>query len=243
MESALQDHHRDDAGDKRRSLRFMIFNVMAHDAGVQSIVFHGLRDPVNLVSVGNDAKLNILDIQDPFVPMTIFRLRSIIYCVVWPGHCQKISFVDGDLMGKEANMQDCQDFKSGQHFAECSGMMMCMAASEQHVYITHGTSDGFVKFHNSYTQRIRGVPKIQPVVYKLIYHEETDTYRYIDGLEPIAIKKKGNNTDMVNFVLDHNISINQVCWNHNSKTSAWMASAGSNGLCRLDFIGVGEDWD
>ncbi|ORZ25648.1 WD40-repeat-containing domain protein [Absidia repens] len=242
MTKALENDQQENARDIRRSTRFMIFNVIIHDAGVQAIAWHGMNDPVNIASGGNDGKLTCLDSRDPYIPMNLIRTRSIQPCVVWPGHRHKILYADADLMLKDLETQDCKDFKSGSNFAACSGFTLSMAASEQHSYIVFGSSAGYVRTFNTLAKKVKAKARIQNVIFRLIYHEDTKVYRYVDGLQPESIDT-AKAMPSLNRVLHHNMSISKVCWNPNSLTSAWIASAGPNGLCRLDFVGAGKDWD
>ncbi|KAI8332065.1 hypothetical protein BC941DRAFT_437408 [Chlamydoabsidia padenii] len=204
MASALTSEQ---AMNQQQSIRFMIFNAPIHDAGVQSIVWHGIDDPVNLISTGNDGKFIGLDIRDPFIPITFSRQRAIQYDAMWSGHRNKIMFVDGDLILKEFFSQDCKNFKSGN--VNAAGTFMSMACSEQHSFIVLGSSDGFLKLVNTLIKRVKGKAKLQKILYKLIYNEKDNVYRYVDGLQPQSVDDT-KAMSPANTALDYNITINRV---------------------------------
>lgn len=75
IEAALQCNNTvDDGGILQK--KYMMFNSVVHDSGIRVIAWHGLDDPVNFASVGNDGQFMILDINDPFVPMLMQRTRG-----------------------------------------------------------------------------------------------------------------------------------------------------------------------
>ncbi|KAI9301600.1 hypothetical protein BJ944DRAFT_1784 [Cunninghamella echinulata] len=136
--------------------KYMLFNNLVHDAGVQEIEWHGINDPVNFASIGNDGRFLFINIEDPFVPILFWRHRSIQYSLTWPGYRNRIYFSDSDLKVRERSVDDCTEFKQGQFYTEGRGYCFSIASSEVHSFIIHGSSDGFVSFNNVYVQRIRG---------------------------------------------------------------------------------------
>ncbi|CAO3643353.1 unnamed protein product [Cunninghamella blakesleeana] len=240
MEAALHYNNTDNA-DNRLQKKFMIFNNTVHDSGVRRIAWHGWDDPVNFASAGNDGQIFIVDINDPFVPILIQRARSIQYAVCWPGHRNRMYITEGETTIKEISVNDCTEFKQGQYYAACKGSCYCISACESHCFIVHCSSDGFVTFHNAWSQRIRGVLKSQPTVYQLNYNEQNHKYKYLDGFKPLGFDE-AKALPLESCLYHPLASINKVCFNPNHDTSSWIASGGNNGLCRIDFLGLGKDW-
>lgn len=170
---ALTTEHETHARDQHRSVIFMQSNTPVHDAGVQSIVWHGIEDPVNFVSTSNDGKLNALDIRDPSVPINLAKTRGkdgagkrptphlcfytvIQYDAIWAGYRNKVMFVDGDLNFKEFSPQDCKGFKSSNVISFVTGPFASIASSEQHSFLALSSLDGILKLINSYIAKIKG---------------------------------------------------------------------------------------
>ncbi|CAO3645311.1 unnamed protein product [Cunninghamella echinulata] len=238
MEAAFQENTTDDHVLPKK---YMLFNNLVHDAGVQEIEWHGINDPVNFASIGNDGRFLFINIEDPFVPILFWRHRSIQYSLTWPGYRNRIYFSDSDLKVRERSVDDCIEFKQGQFYTEGRGYCFSIASSEVHSFIIHGSSDGFVSFNNVYVQRIRGTLKAQSVVYQLTYDDNTKSYKFIDGLKPLTFEES-KALPMESFMYHPRISINKVCFNPNYDFSSWVASGGNNGLCRIDFLGLGNEW-
>ena len=61
--------------------KHMLSIAYIHDSCVRSIVWHGLENPVNCATSGNDGRLLIWDYRDPQVPMLLLRNRSKIMMI------------------------------------------------------------------------------------------------------------------------------------------------------------------
>ncbi|KAF7723090.1 hypothetical protein EC973_002374 [Apophysomyces ossiformis] len=235
MDSALHSNTEQFEGSLR-------CNIRAHDSAVRSIAWHGVQDPVNIVSTGNDGALNVHDIRDPFVTMSLLRSRGFLYTCTWPGITDMLLYVDGENMCRTMRTTDGPETGATIKTFDSLGFVWSLSSSLQHTFTAAGTVDGWVKMLNTLQKRKKSGLAVQQILYKLQYDSASNEFRYVDGITPEYWEKNKQDVTYEPFV-DMKLNIQRIAWNNNRRTSGWVASAASAGLCRIEFVGRGPGWE
>ncbi|KAI9486287.1 MAG: hypothetical protein EXX96DRAFT_548476 [Benjaminiella poitrasii] len=238
MEAALRNTS--DNNDMPRN-RHLIFSCIPFDASVRSISWNGHDNPDKLVAGGYDGRLVMIDINDPFIGLTLNRSRSIVNNCAWAWHGTMVIHSDADNLTQGFGI-NTDGTPAKLRFGEMLGFCWTAAVSEHHAQFAVASSLGWVRSCNMYQKKIRQLLLAQNTVYKLHYHEDKDIYQYIDGIAKQTIDETRSLPSYRQFGETH-MQIQRVVWNPNKTTSAFLASGGAAGLCRIDFEGRGSKWE
>ncbi|KAL0074594.1 hypothetical protein J3Q64DRAFT_1853627 [Phycomyces blakesleeanus] len=218
----------DDLPDQKDTI---IHHIIHHEDSVESIAWLGSLESQYFVSTGRSGILLAHDLQDIRTRIEVNRVAGTRHAVTWTGD-NLISIINSEnnVHGISACNGSCFQFVKHGKYTSHFGLVWTIAASEHHGIIVSGCSDGYVCMINSYKRpnRLR-----HGVLYHLIWNEETDTLRYVDG-QKITVKETLR--PQWSYVLDPIVSIQKAAWNCNKEGSNWVASGGSSGLCRIEFV-------
>ncbi|KAG1092650.1 hypothetical protein G6F42_019149 [Rhizopus arrhizus] len=237
MEAALQG---DNSNQVEKSRKYLGLSFNTFDASVRCITWRGFDDPDKLFVGGYDGKLALMDTKDPFMPLTVQRARGIMYACAWPGHSIMGLFSDGESMlrGMSINVDGSLSMTK---FGDLPGICWSMATSEHHGQFVCASAIGYVISCNLYQAKSRSLTNCTNGVYRLFYNENTDEYRYVDGIGLLSMPEAKALPTFRIYGKTH-MAIQKVVWNPNKQTSGFLASGGSAGLCRVEFEGRGDKW-
>ncbi|CAO3698895.1 unnamed protein product [Rhizopus stolonifer] len=220
--------------------QFLIYSSMILDSPGKMICWHGKSKAALLLVSGLDGQVRVVDTNDPGVPFTMSRSRGPVCSVVWPGHAYM--FLSA---GSEDMLRATSASKSAANchmkYSEIPGFVWGLGGSEHHGHISVANATGWNITTNAYQQKKKAVSLAMYTVFKLCYHEPTKTYTYVDG---IGVKDTKYFTKVPRYELfsTPEVALQKTVWNPNKLTSGFLATAGSAGLCRVEFEGRGPGW-
>ncbi|KAG2189437.1 hypothetical protein INT44_004579 [Umbelopsis vinacea] len=201
----------------------LVYNVKAHTSAIRDVAYHSRHDSNehDFVSCGQDGRVRCFDDRDPWTGATYWKNRGTSFylgfmnTVAWPPYTESFFFSDVERNLRSARTGVSTEHGGTRKEADNRGEIWQFDGSYYHPFILFSSSDGWLKMKNHYHGKLRGQ------VYEA-NKRATESLYYL-FLEP-------------------EIAIQKCVWNPNRLTSGWVASGGAAGLCRVEFVGVGEDW-
>ncbi|KAI8063499.1 hypothetical protein BC940DRAFT_307358 [Gongronella butleri] len=175
-----------DGGDKTTSVQFLRFSCLMHDAGVTRVDWNGRENPSVLASSANDGKTAALNINDPTIPITIFRARGLTNVALFVPKRRSFLYMDSDFTAHEIVIVE-EEYKGGLILGDSKSPIMALESSPCHSFLCSTAIDGAVRLYNLYQpRRVRGGGKVYNTVYHMDYDKASGEYRYRDGVPPIV---------------------------------------------------------
>ncbi|KAI8982245.1 WD40-repeat-containing domain protein [Mycotypha africana] len=238
VERALR---RPNGNDITKSKLFLMLSLCCMDSCIRSLNWNGYHDPTKIFMGGYDGQVLVFDTLDPFFTKTMFRSRGLVCGTAWSHHSHILFHIDSDghCRGEGFAKDNTQ---VGFKYGLVQGFVWEMCVSPHHGHFAVVSALGWVRSNNMFMNKKKKLSVVQKSVYKLHYDEETDELRYIDGIGY-------HNLDELRASPAYNqygkslMSIHKAAWNPNRSTSAFLATGGAAGLCRIDFEGKGSKWN
>ncbi|KAI7892019.1 WD40-repeat-containing domain protein [Mucor mucedo] len=170
-----------------------------------------------LISSDSDGNINLHDMNDPFIVSKIFRVRCTYICIAGTGHGSRFCFGDTDGISR-INLTFQQ--KKSVTLTAHNCLIWSIATSPFHGIAATAASDGTLMVKPYSSEKIKFNPKhklniLEYTLYKLIFDNDTQTFRYVDGLLP---KTKLPEQLYHNILTDPIVSIHKVIFMHNDDT-------------------------
>ncbi|KAI9092439.1 WD40-repeat-containing domain protein [Phlyctochytrium arcticum] len=232
-----------------------------HDSSVRRIVWdandaaEGIHKdhPTKIISCGNDGRLQVRDVRDPWFCGTLYRIRAFMSGVSWVPEHSSLIFADEDGVVRVYTMSDeepkvltqknkTEDDENGGLFCLLRTVIVgshraciwSLETSKFMPFLLAGGADGCVKFSNYLRSQRRSVRPVQYVLYRLNYDPSTDTYIFMEEL-PCELPQAPSRAE--NVALEYylpEVAIQKVAWNPNESCASWVASGGTSGLVRIE---------
>ncbi|KAI9279899.1 hypothetical protein BC943DRAFT_355036 [Umbelopsis sp. AD052] len=223
----------------------LVYNVKAHTSAIRDVAYHSRHDSNehDFVSCGQDGRVRCFDDRDPWTGATYWKNRGFMNTVAWPPYTESFFFSDVERNLRSARTGVSTEHGGTRKEADNRGEIWQFDGSYYHPFILFSSSDGWLKMKNHYHGKLRGQKTIVTTIYRMKLEENPNTYRYVDGIKPAVYEANKRATESLYYLfLEPEIAIQKCVWNPNRLTSGWVASGGAAGLCRVEFVGVGEDW-
>ncbi|CEI93818.1 hypothetical protein RMCBS344292_08044 [Rhizopus microsporus] len=219
----------------------LIFSYVVLDSPSKCITWRGQEDPYHIIVCGFDGQIQVIDIRDPCIPFTFMRSRGPVYAASWVGHAPMLL-----VAGSEDSVRGMTYYPGLTpcltKYGNLPGPCWHLGTSEHHGQFLTATATGWLASANMYQYKGRVASLYHYYIYKLCYSEETNTYVYIDGIGFKSQEEIAKTPQYELFTVGE-VSLQRAVWNPNRRTAGFIASAGSAGLCRIEFEGRGSKWE
>ncbi|KAI8640074.1 WD40-repeat-containing domain protein [Parasitella parasitica] len=202
---------------------------------IRCIAWKSLFDDTILFSSDMDGNIHLHDLNDPFFPSKIFRVRHTYICLCGPGFASGFLYGESDgIMRKNIYLTTRKSITLTSH----NSMIWQCAVSPHHGIMASVSSNGkamvkpFAHDDIEYTQSHRPA---ECTLYELEYDQESKIFKYIDGIRP---KTTFPEREYYNVLLNPIIALQKIAWNTNKNACGWVVSGGAAGLCRLEYTGL-----
>ncbi|CAO3626298.1 unnamed protein product [Mucor fragilis] len=202
---------------------------------VRCIAWRSLFDEATLLSSDTDGNVILHDLNDPFFPLKIFRVRYPYVCLCGPGFGSGFLYAENDGVVRR-NMH--LTIRKAASLTSHNSMVWQCAVSPHHGIMASVGSSGtaivkpFAHDDIVYTQNHRPA---EYTLYELMFDDESKSFRYKDGFQP---KTTPADRDYLNVLRNPIIALHKIAWNPNKNACGWVASGGAAGLCRLEYTGL-----
>ncbi|CEP10880.1 hypothetical protein [Parasitella parasitica] len=202
---------------------------------IRCIAWKSLFDEMTLFTSDMDGNILLHDLNDPFFPSKIFRVRHTYICLCGPGFGSGFLYGESDGIMRK-NM--CLTARKSIALTSHNSMIWQCAVSPHHGIMASVGSNGTAMVkpfaHNDieYTQSHRPA---EYTLYELVYDQNSKTFKYIDGIKP---KTTFPEREYYNVLSNPIIALQKIAWNTNKNACGWVVSGGAAGLCRLEYTGL-----
>ncbi|GAA6016034.1 hypothetical protein JCM11491_000646 [Sporobolomyces phaffii] len=214
-------------------------------------------EPRKIATVGYDGSTLLTDLResDGAGSGVLLHERSSSYAVAWSAQSGCVYADDQDDRIRAYFLKSF-DFGNSKRIGAHRGTIWSLAASDHHPFVLSASSDGTVLMHSGVRalrrRRVRG--HFSQMLYSLEFERETGKWRMSDNfqvehrtaLDSLAIgsstSSKTTGEPPLTSILawPPEVQVNKVCWHPNLERSALVASGGTWGCVRVDWVeGVG----